>query len=47
MIIYLLLRDNKNMSPLHNILNNIQNKNYVLHEKQFCVDKKRFEVDVA
>ena len=35
----LLLRENKNTSPRHNILNDIQNKNLVLHEKQFCVEK--------
>ena len=33
----LLLRDNKSISRWHNILNNVQNKNLVLHGKQFCV----------
>ena len=35
----MLLHDNKNISP-HNILNDVQNKNLVLHEKQFCRNKK-------
>ena len=30
----------KYMSPWHNILNNVQNKSLVLHEKQFCVETK-------
>ena len=40
-ITFLLLRDNKNISSCHNILSNVQNKNFVLHEKQFCVKTKR------
>ena len=40
-IIYLLLRDNKNTSLWHNILNEVQNKILVLHEKYFCVETKR------
>ena len=39
-IIILLLRENKNTSPRLNILNGVQNKNLVLHEKQFCVKTK-------
>ena len=37
-IIFLLLRDNKNISPRYHILNDVQNKNLVLHKKQFCVE---------
>ena len=40
MITFLLLRDNKNISPWHNILKDDQNKNLVLREKQFCVETK-------
>ena len=40
LIIFLLLRDNKNISSWHNILNNVHSKNLVLHEKQFCAKKK-------
>ena len=40
MITFLLLRDNKNISPWHSILNNVQYKNLVLHENNF-VSKKR------
>ena len=36
----MLLRDNKNISPRHNILSNVQNKSFVLHEKQFYVEAK-------
>ena len=32
-IMFLLLCDNKNMSPWHNILSNVQNKNLMLHKK--------------
>ena len=32
-ITFLLLRDNKNILLWHNILNNVQNNNSVLHEK--------------
>ena len=39
---FLLLLDNKNISPWRNILDNVQNKNLVLHEKQFCVKTKCF-----
>ena len=28
------------ISPWHNILNNVHNKNLVFHDKQFCVEKK-------
>ena len=38
--IFLLLCDNENISLWYNILNNVQNKNLVLHEKQFWVEKK-------
>ena len=34
------IRNNKNISPWHNILNDAQNKHLVLHEKQFCVKTK-------
>ena len=40
LIMFLLLRDNKNISSWHNILNNVHSKNLVLHEKQFCAKKK-------
>ena len=40
MIIFLLLRDNKAISPGKNILNNVQSKNLVLQEKQFRVETK-------
>ena len=33
LILFLLLCDNNNISPWHNILNHVQNKNLVLHEK--------------
>ena len=35
---FLLLRDNKNISLLRKILNNVKSKNLVFHEKQFCVE---------
>ena len=38
LIIFLLLRDNRNISPSDNILNDVQNKNLVLHKKQFCAE---------
>ena len=38
LIIFLLLRDNRNISPWDNILNDVQNKNLVLHKKQFCAE---------
>ena len=38
-IVFLFLRDNK-QSPWINILGNMENKNLVLHEKQFCVERK-------
>ena len=42
-ITFLLLRDNRNISSWHSILNNVQKKKkFVLHEKQFCVETKGF-----
>ena len=49
MVIFLLLRDNKNISPWHIILNNVQNKKQsgvdnnklMLQEKVFHVNKKK------
>ena len=40
-IIFLLLRDDENISPWHNIENISQNKNLVLAKIQVCAEKKR------
>ena len=39
-IIFLLLRDNKCISPLHNILKNFQNKNWCCMENNFVSKQK-------
>ena len=39
-IIFLLLCDNENISPWHNILNNVQNKNLVLAKNNFASKQK-------
>ena len=43
-IILLLLQNNKDIWPWHNILNNIQNKSLVLHVKKNLYRIKKFDV---
>ena len=40
MIIFLLLRDNKKILTSHSILDDVQNRNLVLREKEFYVKIK-------